>query len=57
MMLSLNDRESHLDAFRFFLAQQLGMTVADLEARMGHQEYLEWVAYFTAKRAMEEVAR
>jgi hypothetical protein len=55
MMLSFHDRPSGVEAFRFFLARELGMTVAELEQRMGHDEYLSWGAYYRAKQAVEGV--
>lgn len=35
-----------VDPFPFFLAETLGMTVAELQARLGYDELLQWRAYF-----------
>jgi hypothetical protein len=52
MMLSLNGRPADVDAFAFFLATQLGKTVAELDS-MTFTEFVQWRAYFTAKHAIE----
>lgn len=52
MMFALHDRPSEIDAFRFYLATQLGKTLAEIDL-MPHQEYVEWGAYFTARHAIE----
>jgi hypothetical protein len=36
-----------MDTFPFFLAEQLGMTVADLRARLSYEEYIQWRAFYT----------
>lgn len=33
------------DPFPYVLARELGMTVAELEARMSYDEYLRWRAF------------
>lgn len=52
MMLALHGRPSEVDAFSFFLATQLGCTLAVIE-QMTHAEYVQWQGYFTAKHAIE----
>lgn len=56
MMFSLHGKETETDAFLFFLATQLGKTVAELDG-MSHGEYVQWQAYFEAKQAIEGVRR
>lgn len=56
MMLAMHGRESTTDAFLFFLAEKLGKTVAEL-GEMSHAEYVDWVAYWEAKRSFESVGR
>lgn len=51
-MLGFHDRPSDVDVFVFFLASQLGKTVAEIEL-MPHAEYVRWRGYFTAKHAIE----
>lgn len=48
MIFSLHGMESDADAFLYFLATQLGRTVAELDT-MTYPEYVNWVAYFKAK--------
>lgn len=53
MMLGLHGRPTRTyDVFAYYLATQLGCTVGDIE-QMPHPEYLGWVAYYTAKNAIE----
>lgn len=40
------------DAFLYFLAKELGKTVAELVATLSHIEYLGWSAYYTAYHAI-----
>lgn len=35
-----------METFPFVLAEKLGMTIAELRARMSFDEYLQWRAYF-----------
>jgi hypothetical protein len=45
-----------VDPFPFFLAETLGgMTVAELKARIGHDELLQWRAYYGWKAWRAEV--
>lgn len=41
--------------FDYFLAEKLGMLVADLRVRMSGQEYREWVTYFSRKNQRREL--
>lgn len=43
------------DSFEFVLARDLGMTVAELNERMGAREYEEWKAFYTFERVMVEL--
>lgn len=54
MVLALHDRPSDVDVFAYFLARELGRTVAEIED-MPHAEYVNWRAYFTAKHAIENL--
>lgn len=56
MIFSLNGRESDSDAFLFFLATQLGKTVAELDS-LTYVEYVNWVAYFKAKNQRESMRK
>lgn len=47
--------EGELDPFTFSLAENLHMTVAQLEATMSNAEYLQWAAFFTYRKAMAEL--
>lgn len=40
------------DPFPFFLAEKLGMTVADLRARMSYDEYVQWRAFWSWRNWM-----
>lgn len=51
-MLGFHDRPSEVEVFSFFLARELGKTVAEIE-QMSHAEYVRWQGYFTAKHAIE----
>lgn len=35
------------DPFPYLLAEKLGMTVAELQARMGYDEYVRWRAFWS----------
>lgn len=41
--------------FDHFLAQKLGMLVADLRERMSAQEFLAWEIYYARKAQREEM--
>lgn len=43
--------------FDFYLARELGMTVAQLRATMPNDEYVMWGMYFAKKQQDEELAR
>lgn len=43
-------------AFSYVLAEKLHMTVAEMEARMDHREYLLWSAHFALKAQRRQVA-
>jgi len=43
--------------FEFYLAQKLGMTVAQLRAEMPNQEFVEWATYYGRKAQREELER
>jgi hypothetical protein len=49
-----DDRSEQVDAFAFFLAHELHMSVTEVEA-MPMGEYVKWNAYFTAKKAVENL--
>lgn len=55
-MFSLHGKPSETDAFLFFLATELGKTVAELDG-MSYGEYVQWQAYFEAKQAVESVRK
>lgn len=40
----------------FFVAEQLGMTVGELRARMSSDEFLGWAVYFGRKSQRRELA-
>ena len=46
-----------VDPFPFRLAHDLGMTIADLEARMPQAEWVRWRAWYVYRDAMEEWGR
>lgn len=41
--------------FEFFLAEKLGMTVADLRRRMTQHEFVQWGVYFGRKAQRQEL--
>lgn len=41
--------------FEFFLAQKLSMTVAEMRARMGSDEFVLWSRYFARKAQQEQL--
>lgn len=43
--------------FEFFLAAELGMTVARLRAEMSNGEYVYWTRYYGRKAQREELER
>lgn len=43
--------------FEFFLAQELGMTVGDMRARIGCDEFIGWQVYYGRKAQRAELAR
>lgn len=43
-----------LDPFPFTLARDLGCTVAELDERLSHGEYVQWRAYYVWEQAMRE---
>lgn len=43
--------------FDFYLAEKLGMTVADLRERLSGQEYLQWSVYFSRKANRQKLAQ
>lgn len=51
-MLGLNGQPSEFDVFSFFLARELGRTVAELDT-MSMDERTKWSAYYEAKTAIE----
>jgi hypothetical protein len=46
-----------LDPFDFLLAESLSMTVAEMHARMGNDEYIAWRAFYVYRNAQQELAR
>ncbi len=42
--------------FDHYLAERLGMTVADMRARMSGPEYLGWQIYYARKAQRQELA-
>jgi hypothetical protein len=42
--------------FTFYLAMKLSMTVAELEERMAHSEYVLWNAYFSRVAQRKQLA-
>lgn len=53
-----NDFEARPDIeFTYFLAKELGMTVAELRTRMSNEEFVGWTVFY-GRRAQEiELAR
>lgn len=47
--------EEELDPFDFVLAENLGMTIEELHARMSNREYLAWRAFAVYRNAMREM--
>lgn len=43
--------------FEFYLAYKLGMTVAEMRARMGNDEYVLWTRFFMRKQQAAELER
>lgn len=43
--------------FEFFLAQKLGMTVAEMRRRIGQDEFVGWKTYYNRKAQRLELAR
>ncbi len=43
--------------FEFFLAQKLGMTVADMRDRMSQEEYMRWGVFYAREAQRRELAR
>lgn len=39
----------------FFVAEQLGMTVARLRAEMGNDEYVRWLVYFGRRGQRDQI--
>ena len=52
MMLAFMRQPSQIDADLYFLAYQLRKTVAEIQ-ELTHQEYVNWLAFFKAKVALE----
>jgi len=48
----LTDNSLHFD---FYLAEQLGMTVAQVRENVSHIEWLHWVSYFKLQAQREEL--
>lgn len=46
-----------LDSDEFVIAERLGMTVAELRATMGADEYHQWRAFHVYRSAMQEKAQ
>ena len=44
-----------LDAFDYVLAEALGMTVAEMQVRMGNDEFTRWRAFHTYRAAMRKL--
>lgn len=42
--------------FDFFLAEKLGMLVADLRERVSGQEYRQWHTYYSRQKQRRELA-
>lgn len=40
----------------YFVAEQLGMTVGELRARMSSEEFMGWAVYFGRKAQRRELA-
>ena len=47
--------EGELDPFDFMLAEQLGMTVAQMRETLSNQEYLQWRAFYVWRNAQQEL--
>lgn len=45
-----------VDPFPFQLARDLGMTLSDLDERMGYDEYLRWRAFYHYEAWQQEQA-
>ncbi len=41
----------------FYLAEKLGMTVADLRRRLSAQEFMQWTVFLGRKAQRQELAR
>lgn len=48
--------EGTIDPFDFILAAELGMTVAEMHARVGNVEYHAWHSFMVWRRAMQDLA-
>lgn len=48
--------EGDLDAFDFILAENLGMTLAQI-GQMSNREYLGWRAFYTYRTAMRDMKK
>lgn len=49
-----DEKSDQIDGFTYYLAHELHKTVTEVE-QMPAVEYLRWNAYFTAKRAVENL--
>lgn len=47
--------EGALDPFDFALAEQLGMTVQQMNDQLSNDEYLSWRAFYVYRNAMKEL--
>lgn len=45
-----------LDPFDFVLAEQLHMTIDEMNNRLSNQEYLQWRAYYIYRAEMGKMA-
>jgi hypothetical protein len=52
----LRFEEDESAEFAFYLAEKLGRTVAELEAEMSNQEFIEWGVYYGRKAQRQELA-
>lgn len=48
--------EGDLEAFDFVLAQDLHMTVEEMQRRMSNREYLAWKAFYVYREAQGRLA-
>lgn len=46
-----------LNELDFLIAERVGMTVAELDQRMSHREFVQWYVYIGRQQQRKELAR